>query len=56
MRPIVKAAGLICILAHHYSIVKIKKLFCTATAFTFEAKPKSDQKGYREITWAQERL
>jgi UDPglucose 6-dehydrogenase len=28
----------------------------TATAFTFEAKPKSDQKGYREITWAQERL
>jgi hypothetical protein len=27
MRPIVRASGLICILSHHYSIVKIKKLF-----------------------------
>jgi hypothetical protein len=35
---------------------KRKREYNTATAFTFEAKPKSDQKGYREITWAQERL
>ena len=27
MRPIVKAVGLICILAHDYLIVKIKMLF-----------------------------
>jgi hypothetical protein len=32
MRPIVKAVGLICILAHDYLIVKIKVLFRDSVA------------------------
>jgi hypothetical protein len=36
--------------------VKHGNYFLTATAFTFGKKQKKDQKGYREITLAQEQL
>ena len=36
MRPIVKAVGLICILAHDYSIVKLKMLFCYPVTVVYD--------------------